>query len=87
VTTNSTDSLVRGMICFSLALGFEEDRARLGLSVALDRLRDALVENDLLLPDDDLLLARVLGGNISREEFAEALCSMKRMGFPGGATH
>jgi hypothetical protein len=36
----------RGMICFSLAIGFEEDRARLGLPAAVDRLRDALHYND-----------------------------------------
>jgi hypothetical protein len=75
------------MICLSLALGFEEDRARLGLSAAIDRLRNALVENDLSLPGDDQLLAGVLAGNVSSEQFAEALCSMKRIGLPGGAAH
>jgi hypothetical protein len=30
------------MICLSLAIGFEEDRARLGRPAAFDRLRDAL---------------------------------------------
>ena len=34
--------LLRGMICLSLAIGFEEDRARLGLAAAVERLRDAL---------------------------------------------
>jgi len=87
MTNSSTDRVLRGMICFSLAVGFEEDRARLGLSVAVARLRNALVENDLLLPGDDQLLASVLAGHISSEEFAEALCSMKRMGLPGGGTH
>jgi len=75
------------MICLSLALGFEEDRARLGLSAAVDRLRNALIENDLSLPDDDQLLAAVLTGNVSSQQFAEALCSMKRIGLPGGAAH
>lgn len=87
MTSSSADRVVRGMICFSLAVGFEEDRARLGLSVAIDRLRNALVENDLLLPGDDQLLAGILGGHISSEQFAEALCSMKRMGLPGGDAH
>ena len=63
----------------------EEDHARLGLAV--DGLRDALVEDDLLLPGDEQLLAGVLGGHVSGEQFAKALCSMKGMGFPGGATH
>jgi hypothetical protein len=87
MTKSSTDRVFRGMICFSLAVGFEEDRARLGLSVAVTRLRNALAENDLLLPGDDQLLDSLLAGHISSEEFAEALCSMKRMGLPGGGTH
>lgn len=87
MTGPSSDHLVRGMICLSLALGFEEDRARLGLSAAVDRLRNALIENDLSLPDDDQLLAAVLTGNVSSQQFAEALCSMKRIGLPGGAAH
>ena len=87
VSSNSADGVVRGMICLSLAIGFEEDRARLGLPVAVDRLRNALVENDLWLPGDDQLLAGVLGGDISSEAVAETLCSMRRMGLPGGATH
>jgi hypothetical protein len=65
----------------------QEDHARLGLAVAVDGLRDALVENDLLLPGDEQLLAGVLGGHVSGDQFANALCSMKGMGFPGGATH
>jgi hypothetical protein len=42
-------NLWRGMICLSLAIGFEEDRARLGLPAAVDRLRDALAYNGLTL--------------------------------------
>ena len=87
MTTDSSDHLVRGIICLSLAVGFEEDRAWLGLSAAIDRLRDALIENDLSLPDDDQLLAGVLTGSVSSEQFAEALCSMKRIGLPGGVAH
>jgi hypothetical protein len=75
------------MICLSLAVGFEEDRVRLGLSAAIDRLRNALLENDLSLPDDDQLLASVLTGNVSSQQLAEALCSMKRIGLPGGSAH
>jgi hypothetical protein len=75
------------MICFSLALGFEEDRARLGLPAAIDRLRNALFENDLSLPSDEELFADVLSGNISSQQFAESLCSMKRMGLLGGSSH
>ena len=82
-----TDGIVRGLICFSLAIGFEEDRARLGLRAAIDRLRSALVENDLLLPDDEQLLAAVQAGSVSSEQFAEALCSATRMGLPGAIAH
>jgi hypothetical protein len=39
--------LLRGMVCLSLAVGFEEDRARLGLPAAVNRLRDALAYNGL----------------------------------------
>ena len=87
MTSGSSDHLVRGMICLSLAVGFEEDRARLGLCAAIDRLRNALVENDLWLPDDDQLLAGVITGNVSSEQLAEALCSMKRIDLLGGAAH
>ena len=87
MTTDSSDPLVRGMICFSLAVGFEEDRMRLGLPAAIDRLRNALFENDLSLPGDEELLAAVLSGNVSSQQFAEALCSMKRMGLLGGPAH
>jgi hypothetical protein len=74
-------------MCLSLAVGFEEDRARLGLSVAIERLRNALIENDLMLPGDNELMAGVLAGEVSSQQFAEALCSMKRMGVPGGVAH
>ncbi len=87
VAADSADGLVRGMICFSLALGFEEDRARLGLSAAIDRLRAALVDNDLLLPDDEQLFGGVLAGKISSEQFAEGICSMRRMRLPGAGAH
>jgi hypothetical protein len=87
VSTGSSDHLVRGMMCLSLAVGFEEDRARLGLSVAIERLRNALIENDLMLPGDNELMAGVLAGEVSSQQFAEALCSMKRMGVPGGVAH
>jgi len=33
---------LRRVICLSLAIGFEEDRARLGLPAAIERPRDAL---------------------------------------------
>jgi hypothetical protein len=75
------------MVCLSLAVGFEEDRARFGLPAAVDRLRKALIENDLWLSDDDRLLVGILAGEISSERFAEALCSMRRMGLPGGTAH
>jgi hypothetical protein len=32
----------RGVISLSLAVGFEEDKARLGLPAAVERLRDAM---------------------------------------------
>jgi hypothetical protein len=56
----------RGMICLSLAVGFEEDRARLGLPAAVDRLRDALAYNGLTLDGDERLLAGVLDGRWQR---------------------
>ena len=86
-TVGSPDPLVRGILCLSLALGFEEDRARVGLPEAIDRLRTALIANGLWLTGDDQLLADVLQGRLSSEQFAEALCSMKRMQLPGGTTH
>jgi hypothetical protein len=76
------DALSRGMICLSLAVGFEEDKARLGLAAAVDRLRDALVYNDLTLDGDDRLLAGVLAGDVSDVELAQAVCSPRRMGLP-----
>jgi hypothetical protein len=39
VNSSAPDPL-RGMICLSLAIGFEEDHARLGLPTAIDRLRE-----------------------------------------------
>jgi hypothetical protein len=87
ISDKTTDHLWRGMLCLSLAMRFERDRARLGLSTALDRVRTALTDNDLWLDGDDELLANVLVGEVSREQFAEALCSMRRMGLPGGAAH
>lgn len=77
----------RGMICLSLALGFEEDRARLGLPAAV-RLRDALAYNGLTLDGDERLLAGVLEGACPRADLAEAICSPRRMGLSEStATH
>jgi hypothetical protein len=81
--TYVVDDLWRGMICLSLAIGFEEDRARLGLPAAVDRLRDALAYNGLTLDSDDRLLAGVLVGNVSGVELADAICSARRMGLTG----
>jgi hypothetical protein len=67
------------MICLSLAVGFEEDRARLGLPAAVDRLRDALAYNGLLLEGDERLLASVLEGSVSSEQLAESICAARRM--------
>jgi hypothetical protein len=86
-TVVARDPLLRGMICLSLAVGFEEDRARVGLAAAIDRLRTALIANDLWLCGDDQLLDGVITGKVSSEQFAEALCSMKRMSLPGGIAH
>jgi hypothetical protein len=55
-----------GMICLSLAIGFEEDRARLGLPAAVDRLRDALAYNGLMLDGDAKLLLGVRHGTVWR---------------------
>jgi hypothetical protein len=67
----------RGMLCLSLAVGFEEDRARLGLPAAVDRLRDALAFNGLTLDGDERMLAGVLEGSVSSVELAEAICSAR----------
>jgi hypothetical protein len=88
MTSDKTgDNLWRGILCLSLAMRFEKDRARLGLLTALDRVRVALGDNGLWLDGDDELLTNVLIGKVSDEQFAEALCSMKRMGLPGGTVH
>ena len=84
---SSTDGLWRGMICLSLSVGFEEDRARLGLPAAVDRLRISLIENALWLNGDDELLAGVLMETVSSVELAEQLCSMRRMGLPGATAN
>ena len=76
------DPLFRGMICLSLAVGFEEDRARVGLSAAVDRLRDALAHNGPTLDGDERLLTQVLDGSVSSVQFAEAISSMQRMRLP-----
>jgi len=64
---------------------FERDRARLGLATALGEVRRALNENGLWLEGDEQLLSGVLGGLVSREQFAEALCSIERLS-PAGRT-
>jgi len=78
--TDTADQLWRGIICLSVAMRFEKDRARLGLSIAIDHVRVALSDNGLWLEGDEQLLADVYAGKISREQFAEALCSMRRLG-------
>jgi hypothetical protein len=57
--------LLRGMLCLSLAIGFEEDQVRLGLRAAVDRLRDALAYNGLMLDGHAALLKCVLASGIS----------------------
>ena len=73
----TTFDLGRGMICLSLAVGFEEDRARLGLPAAVDRLRDALAFNGLTQDGDERLLA-----GVSAVQLAEAICPPARMWLP-----
>jgi hypothetical protein len=81
MTSNcQTVEIWRGMICLSLAIGFEEDRARLGLPAAVDRLQDALAYNRLTLDSDARLLAGTLTGDVSSVQLAEAICSTRRMG-------
>jgi hypothetical protein len=77
--------LFRGMTCLSLAIDFEEDRARLGLAAAVERLRDVLAHNALTLDGDERLLAGVLDGSVSEVQLAEAICSKRRMGLEGDA--
>jgi hypothetical protein len=76
------DPLWHAMICLSLMIGFEEDRARLGLPAAVDRLRDAVAYNGLTLDTDELLLADVLAGDVPSVQLADATCSPRRMGLP-----
>jgi hypothetical protein len=57
--------LPRGMIYLSLAIGFEEDRKRLGLFAAVDRLLDALAYNGLTLDGDERMFAGVMASGIS----------------------
>jgi hypothetical protein len=71
-----------GMICLSLAVGFEKDRGRLGLPAAVDRLRDALAYNGLTLDSDAPLLAGVLAGDVSDVALAQSICSPHRMSLP-----
>jgi hypothetical protein len=79
--------LLRSAICLSLAVGFEEDRAKLALAAAVERLRDALAYNGLTLDGDERLLAGVLDGSVSSVELAEAICSPQRMDLPSATTH
>jgi hypothetical protein len=78
--TDTGEHVWRGILCLSVAMRFEKDRARLGLSAAIDRVRVALCDNGLWLEGDDQLLANVSTGSVTSEQFAEALCSTQRMG-------
>jgi hypothetical protein len=51
-----------------------------GVGGAVDRLRDGLAYNGLMLDGDERLLAGVLAGDVSSVELAEAICSARRMG-------
>jgi len=44
-----------------------------------DRVRDALAYHGLTLDSDERLLARVLDGDVSSVQLAEAICSERRM--------
>jgi hypothetical protein len=77
----------RGMICLSLAVGFEEDWARPGLPAAVERLCDALAYNELALDCDEPLLAGVLDDSVSSEELVEAISSLRRMGLSSSTMH
>ena len=68
------EDLWRSMICLSLAIGFEQDRTRVGLAAAVERLRDVLAYNRLTLDGDEALLAGVLQGTVSSVQLAEAIC-------------
>jgi hypothetical protein len=71
--------LWNGVVCLSLAVGFERDRVRLGLPAAVERLGNGLAYNGLTLDGDEQLLAGVLIGEVSSIELAEAICSERRM--------
>jgi hypothetical protein len=77
---------LRGVICLSLAMRFEKDRARLGLHGAVDQLRDLLAHNGLTLDSDERLLAGVLEGSVSSAQLAKAI-SPRRMGLVKKALH
>jgi hypothetical protein len=72
------DPLWRGMVCLSIAITFREDRTRIGLPAALDRLRDALKRNDLWVAGDDELLAQALTDKLWPEALAEGICSSRK---------
>ena len=76
----SVDAFLRGAICPSLAIGFEQDREWLGLPAAIERLRDALAYNGLLMDGDEALLAGVVDGSVTSVELAEAICSTRGTG-------
>ena len=87
ISTTMTDYMWRGILCLSVAMRFERDRARFGVATALSQVRRALSENGLWLEGDEQLLSGVLGGLVSSERFAEALCSIERLGLAGRTMH
>jgi hypothetical protein len=87
MASDKAESVWRGIVCLSLAMRFEKDRVRLGLTAALGRVAKALDDNGLWLEGDDQLLAGVSEGKVSSEQFAEELCSMRRMGIVAKTMH
>ena len=81
----SADPLWRSAICLSLANGFEEDLASVGLQAAVERLGAAPASNALTLESDERMSACVLSSELSGAELAEAICSARRMALPGAS--
>lgn len=76
------DPPFRAMICLSLATRFEEDRMRLDLPAAVERLCKALTFNGLTMNGDEQLFARVPDSSVSAVGLAEAICSRRQIEMP-----
>ena len=78
----------RRTLCPVLISRFRGEGPQLGLATAVERVRQALALNGLLLPDDETVFARALAGEGVGVNVAEWVCSLPRKGYPDAAvTH